>query len=202
MDWGFKKPAGALWFCSTNDGDIIVCNELYTQKHGKPNVGAETPPEVVREKIGMIEHARGWDVRERWMDPATWSEHGQEESIASVLSGTPDDETQLYWKPWPKGPGSRVRQKQVVHQLLSITNGESRLKIMDNCEHLIRTLFALPADKNNVEDVDTDAEDHLYDALRGGLCKKVPTASDIRLFDKIDRAERHELRQRAESAGS
>jgi hypothetical protein len=30
----------------------------------------------------------------------------------------------------------------------------------------------LPLDKNNPEDVDTDAEDHLYDALRYGVMSR------------------------------
>ena len=44
-----------------------------------------------------------------------------------------------------------------------------RLQVFANCVNLIRTLPALPYDNVRVEDVDTHAEDHGYDALRYGL---------------------------------
>ena len=44
-----------------------------------------------------------------------------------------------------------------------------RLQVFSTCTNLIRTLPALPYDTIRVEDVDTDAEDHAYDALRYGL---------------------------------
>ena len=42
------------------------------------------------------------------------------------------------------------------------------------CRNLIRTLGSLPTDSKNPEDVDTNAEDHAYDALRYG-CMSRPT---------------------------
>ena len=39
----------------------------------------------------------------------------------------------------------------------------------DNCTKLIIQLPTIPLDKKNPEDVDTKAEDHLYDALRYGI---------------------------------
>ena len=39
---------------------------------------------------------------------------------------------------------------------------------------MIRTLTTLPTDNKNPEDVDTNAEDHAYDALRYG-CMSRPT---------------------------
>ena len=50
---------------------------------------------------------------------------------------------------------------------------------MDNCTKLISQLPAIPLDKRNPEDVDTNAEDHLYDALRYG----VMTRPKSHLFD-------------------
>ena len=43
---------------------------------------------------------------------------------------------------------------------------EPGIVIMQNCRNLISQLAALPVDSRNPEDVDTKAEDHLYDALR------------------------------------
>ena len=49
----------------------------------------------------------------------------------------------------------------------------------NSCVNIISQLPALPLDKNNPEDVDTHAEDHLYDALRYGVMTR-PRSS---LFD-------------------
>ena len=50
--------------------------------------------------------------------------------------------------------------------LVDEETGEPNLKILHNCRNLISQLAALPVDSRNPEDVDTKAEDHLYDALR------------------------------------
>ena len=49
----------------------------------------------------------------------------------------------------------------------------------NTCTNLASQIPALPLDKNNSEDVDTNAEDHLYDALRYGVMTR-PRSS---LFD-------------------
>ena len=56
---------------------------------------------------------------------------------------------------------------------------EPRLVFFNSCINTISQLPALPLDKNNPEDVDTNSEDHLYDALRYG----VMTRPKSNLFD-------------------
>jgi len=58
---------------------------------------------------------------------------------------------------------------------------EPRLIIFENCVNLIAQLPAIPVDKKNPEDVDTTAEDHLYDALRYGISSR-PRARNIAEF--------------------
>ena len=41
-----------------------------------------------------------------------------------------------------------------------------------NCRNLISQLPVIPLDKKNTEDVNTKAEDHLYDALRYGVMSR------------------------------
>lgn len=54
-----------------------------------------------------------------------------------------------------------------VHQSLDYAGGlPPELLIFDGCKNLLRTLPNLPRDKNNLEKVDTNAEDHAFDALR------------------------------------
>ena len=49
-----------------------------------------------------------------------------------------------------------------------------RLVIHESCSYLTRTLPALPVDPDDSEDVDTDSDDHGYDALTGGLMARTP----------------------------
>ena len=45
-------------------------------------------------------------------------------------------------------------------------DGLPRLLISESCRYLIRTLPVLPRSTRDPEDVDTTADDHIYDALR------------------------------------
>ena len=40
------------------------------------------------------------------------------------------------------------------------------------CTNIISQLPAIPLDKKNPEDIDTNSEDHLYDALRYGIMSR------------------------------
>jgi hypothetical protein len=54
-----------------------------------------------------------------------------------------------------------------------------RMVITSNCVNTIAQLPIIPLDKRNPEDIDTKAEDHLYDAIRYGIMSR-PRSS---LFD-------------------
>ena len=77
-------------------------------------------------------------------------------------------------RPSDRSPRSRIAGKLELHKQLSLDKdtNQPKLKIFSNCTNLIRTLPMLPVDKNNPEDVDTDAEDHAYDALRYGVMSR------------------------------
>ena len=46
------------------------------------------------------------------------------------------------------------------------------MQIFNTCQNLIRELQSIPLSKTNPEDVDTRAEDHIYDALRYGIMSR------------------------------
>jgi len=166
VDWGYERPYGGLWGFGNYDGDMEICHELYGQGP-KVNQGSRESPEVVLHKIQEIEKRFGWDVKKAWLDPQCWAQDGGT-TIFQMLGGP-----KMRWAPWPKGPGSRKIQKQVVHKYLQVVNGKPRLRIWDCCPHLIRTLSTVPLDPRDPEDVDSNAEDHLYDALRGMLADMI-----------------------------
>jgi hypothetical protein len=85
------------------------------------------------------------------------------------------------WRPSDRSKGSRVAGKNEIHRRLQVDDftEEPRLVVFNNCLNLISQLPSIPLSKNNPEDVDTHAEDHLYDALRYGVMTR-PRSS---LFD-------------------
>jgi hypothetical protein len=64
---------------------------------------------------------------------------------------------------------------QVHHRLAFDDHGWPLLYVFRTCPHFIRTVPNLVYDDTNVEDIDTDGEDHIYDELRY-VCMKNPIA--------------------------
>jgi hypothetical protein len=86
------------------------------------------------------------------------------------------------WLPAEKGPGSRIAHKSLVHARLALrSDGEPGLKIFRTCTNLVKTLPALPYSTVNPEDVDTDADDDCYDALRYALSRRTVHSYRVRL---------------------
>ena len=182
LDWGYKEPFAAGWFFE-HDGDVIMGHEMYGWS-GVPNVGVEMPPAELRRKMENYEQLNDLYIPVGLLDGQVKEDKGNGD-IFKLLGGS-----DMGWKPWPKGPGSRVTQKQNCHQFLSVTNGDARFKVMRHCHHFIRTIPSLPVDKRNLEDVDTNAEDHSYDMWRGALTMKVRSRGEMR-----ERARRRQNRR-------
>jgi hypothetical protein len=178
MDWGYADPYACLWGF-VYDGDLIICDEAYGWG-GKANTGTQEAPSQVRARLSGRERMNEMFVPFGWLDSQCWDSQSGMGMVAQELMGRVTDPDHMVWHPWKKGPNSRVQQKQGVHQMLQIVNGRSRLKIMRRCHHGIRTLPSVTTDKNNREDVDTNCEDHWYDALRAMIASGIPTREELR----------------------
>jgi len=173
LDWGFSHPYGCLWGYTNYDGQVIIFRELYGQGE-RANEGTREAPEQVRKKIAEIEKSLEFIPDICRLDPQVISDDESGTSIYDRLGGI-----KMKWEGWAKYPGSRVAQKQEIHDLLAVVNGVPRLLIMDNCPNLIRTIMGLPISPRDPEDVDSNAEDHLYDALRGLVADRIRTRNEL-----------------------
>ena len=83
----------------------------------------------------------------------------------------------VIWHQPNKSPGSRSAGFRLVRQLFRSANeskyDEKGLYIFDRCKNLFDNLQQLPLDLDKIDDVDTDANDHDYDALRMALQHKI-----------------------------
>ena len=178
LDWGYTEPYCGLWGF-VYDGDLIIGMEAYGWG-GKANVGTQEAPETVRRKLAGMERMNELYVPYGWLDSQCWDTQSGMGMIAEALTGKHDDPDRMVWHPWKKGPNSRVNQIAALHEMLRVVNGQSRIKIMRNCRHLIRTLPVIQRDKNNPEDIDTRGEDHAIDTLRAMIASGIPTRDDLR----------------------
>jgi hypothetical protein len=178
-DDGFSAPAAVVWLTQDpNTKRYFAIRELY-RAGMLPQQFAERTNAIQ----GGIQIAMGGGRVEPCgeppaglMDAAAFAETGQ----AEIPRGLQLRRLGIRVKPVDKWPGSRVAGCQNLHRLLApmmVTRGGKPvpldglpgIQFFDTCPNLIRTLPTLPRDADNPEDVDTDAEDHLYDALRYGL---------------------------------
>ena len=68
---------------------------------------------------------------------------------------------------WDKADNSRLAGKAQMHARLAFDgNGIPMFYVFSTCRHFIRTFPELVYDSADVEDIDTDGEDHIYDECR------------------------------------
>lgn len=159
LDFGYTAPACCLWLARDYDKNVYVYRELY--------VTQLTAYELAKKILELTNTDE--KILYTLADPSTFAKTGHEgESIEQTMRKA--------GVPLTRANNDRLAGKQVVHEHLRIFTGEdgkptAKLKIFVNCINLIRTLPQLIYDEHNPEDVNTDGEDHAYDALRYGLMK-------------------------------
>lgn len=80
--------------------------------------------------------------------------------------------------------GARRSRLGLIHSALSLApDGYPYWTIHESCSNLIRTLPELPYSTTDIEDVDTDAEDHAYDSSSLGLLTLQPRFVDAGLVE-------------------
>lgn len=148
-DYGYSSPYGTLWFAQSPAGRLYVYREVYGQRKTAREQGYEARLLSAGEKL-----------RFRMGDPAMWASTREGEKFQSVA----DQYGEMGYALTPAS-NNRLAGKSRVHDVL---DGRTLL-IFNTCHNLIRTLPMLPVDAHKPEDVDTLAEDHLFDCLRYGL---------------------------------
>lgn len=152
IDYGRSAPFCCLWGAVDQDGHLIIYKEAY-----KAGYDATDQARMV------LDMSEGEKIEYTILDSACWIPNQHGESIADTYM-----DMGLMCEQASK---NRLNGKDRVHKWLKVMEDSkgrkySRLTIFSTCKHLIRTLPSLPLDETHIEDVDTDAEDHAYDALR------------------------------------
>lgn len=188
-DHGTSSPFSVLWLARAdgNDdfflkNDLIVINEFYgaDAKGAGLNLPATEIARRIKDIETLNENSNIPDLVKKAVSRTEW---GVADSAIFTrldgrnLDGTDDSvakrmaEEGIYWEPCKKGPNSRQNRFEVVRDRLAAGIGHRErpgLFFFSNCVKLIEHLPVLPRDKKNPDDVDTDADDHDYDALAYG----------------------------------
>jgi hypothetical protein len=198
-DWGSSKPAGCLFFAESNGnqieispgvtrtfprGSIIVFSEIYFWS-GKTNEGSKLlaieHAEQIKERETYIRDTMRVNVRPGCADNAIFdTQNGN--CIADDMK-----KVGIRWEKSDKSPGSRKQGLEKLRELLknAITNGREKpgIYFFNTCSNTIRTLPTLPRDEKKPDDIDTAAEDHLYDVIRYRITmpKREITSTDFYL---------------------
>ena len=156
-DYGYGSMTAVLWFAVSPSEQLIVYRELYVNK--------TTASDLADLILDLEQEDR---IRYGVLDSSLWHKRGDTgPSLAEqmIMKG-------CRWRPSDRSRGSRIAGKNEVHRRLQIDDltDEPRLVFFNTCRNIVSELPALPLDKNNSEDIDTNSPiDHGYDALRYGL---------------------------------
>ena len=160
FDFGYSRPYAVVWAACDNDGRLWFIRELYGCT-GVPNEGVrETPADIAR----RILEAEASDVNLRGRriigvaDPSVYDE-SRGESVARMM-----ERAGVFFR---GGDNHRLPGKMQFHARLAFdANGVPGMYVFSTMREFIRTLPQLTYDPDRAEDVDTEGEDHLYDAAR------------------------------------
>ena len=160
MDWGYAKPFSVGWYAVAPGGKLYRIRELYGCT-GTPNVGLKWTPERCAEEIWEIEHEDP-NLRNRTIYGVA------DTAIFASDSGVPIveafEQTGIFFD---KGDKQRIPGKMQCHYRLAFDEeGDCMFQVFKTCKHFIRCIPSLVYSETNVEDVNTDQEDHNYDEWR------------------------------------
>jgi hypothetical protein len=191
FDWGSSKPFSVGWWAESDGSDLRLANgqvrstvrgDLFriAEWYGcgkNDNEGLKLLATEISK--GIVERELKWGIRDR-VRPGPADSSIFDEENGNCIS---DDMLQevtiggvkykgIKWKRADKSPGSRKQGWEQIRKMLqnTIPNGAPRenpgLFVVSTCKDFLRTVPSLPRDDKDLDDVDTDAEDHIGDEVR------------------------------------
>lgn len=189
LDWGSSKPFSVGWWAESDGSDVLLPSgrvrktvrgdlfrfaEWYGCDKREPNTGlrllsTEVADGIKAREAAFLENKQiVGRIKPGPADSAIWtSEDGP--SIASNMASKG-----VLWEPADKSPGSRkngweMMRERFKHSLQPTGEGvreKPGLFVFRTCTSFIELMPVLPRDDKDLDDVDTEAEDHIADEVR------------------------------------
>jgi len=166
FDHGYSEPFACQWFATDPKGRAYLYREWYGCVPRKADTGIKLTPSQIAE--GILEREEQ-ETREnirilRVADPAIFDK-SRGDSVADQMA--PGYLGRAKGVLFNRGDHSRLPGLMQFHERLRFDNdGKPMLYVFSTCADWIRTVPNLPYSEKKREDVDTQAEDHSYDATR------------------------------------
>ncbi len=164
FDHGYSKPFSVGWWAISPNGTAYRYREWYGCEPGRANKGIKlTPRQIAQGILEREQHERENNIRiDRIADPAIF-DRSRGDSVAQLMEPQ-GKEPGVFFRP---GEHNRLSGKMEIHERLRFDeDGRPKLQVFTTCRDFIRTLPSLPYSSRAVEDVDSEAEDHIYDETR------------------------------------
>lgn len=196
LDWGSTHPCSVGWWAEANGeevvfvdrnglakvfcppkGTLIQIAELYFTKKIGTNDGlkksaTEVAEAIINKEIELMK--LGWITKQPQPGPADNQISNVTESSTETIEVKMSNKG-VRWEKSDKAKGSRKNGLELMRDRLSAAKKgsleEPHLYFMENCRASIATIPVLPRDEDDMEDVDTSAEDHPYDMTRYRVLK-------------------------------
>lgn len=190
FDWGSSKPFAVLWWAESNGepfeyngrvygrvrGDLYLVQEWYGW-NGNRNEGVKMLAESVA--VGIADREDDWLIRGRCKPGPADSSIFDTENGNNIAKDM--EKKGVRWNPADKGPGSRKQGWEQIRKMISgalppVTGGTREapgLFVFSWCQQVLETFPNLPRDDDDLDDVNTEAEDHIGDAVRYRVRKKL-----------------------------
>ena len=204
LDWGSSHPFAVGWWAESNGEEVDVPGRgkvcfprgtliLFAEWYGSQQIGTNEGLKISAKDIakGIIERekrflADGWIKTIPQPGPAD-NQIGdcREIDVDSIEQKMANEGVR--WTKSDKSAGSRKIGLQLIRERLECSlRGEGPgIYFFINCQAAIQTIPCLPRDTNDPDDIDTSAEDHMYDAVRYRVLKgnnRQATSIDFRIL--------------------
>lgn len=176
FDWGSARPFSVGWYAILDKeymlgekmlprGALVRYREWYGAKG--PNKGLKMTADLVAQ--GILKREEGETIKYGVADPAIFIRNGGP-SIGEVMAVNRCN--------WRMADNKRKPGWEQLRYRLVGEHGLPMLYFCDCCEDAIRTLPTLQHDEGDMEDLDTEAEDHAADEIRYAVMSRpwVPRA--------------------------
>ena len=166
FDHGYSKPFACQWWTIDPAGRAYLYREWPGVKPRQANVGLElTPVQIADGILEREEEERKNNINIlRVADPAIFDK-SRGDSVADQMA--PGYMGRRQGVVFNKGDHARMAGKMQVHERLRFDpEGRPMMYVFNTCKNWIRTVSTLPYSQKKPEDVDSEAEDHDYDAMR------------------------------------
>lgn len=168
---------------------MFLVGEVYGST-GRPNEGTRESIAEITTKIQSYKIARGWRYRDllsqKWIDlfkrgfaDNAIGEELNEFSVAVEFERPVRINGEIHpgirWELVSKPPGSRITGFALMRERLIATapRPDSRIReapglfvVKDDCPNFVRTIPVLPRSSKNPDDVNSESEDHIFDAVK------------------------------------